>query len=98
MQVSGILVLCCGPGGTALWRKYLGGQPPIGQGPGGVSYPGCETANRTSSGEDTGREAEIHLGGGRKVGSGIIDNGGVYQAAEEHVHAVHHYAITVRPM
>ena len=57
------------------------GHPPHGQGPGEVSDPGGNTADRTSTAEDTGREVEIHLGGGGKGGGGILDNGGVYKAA-----------------
>ena len=48
--------------------------------------------------EDTGREVEIHIGGGGKVGGGILDNGEVYQAAAEHGCTLHPYVITVRPV
>ena len=39
---------------------------------------------------------KIHLGGVGKGGVGILDNGGVCQAAAEHSHTVHRYVITVR--
>ena len=57
----------------------MGGHPPRGQGPGGVSEPGGKTADGTALVEDTRREVEIHLGGGGKGGGEIIDNGGVNQ-------------------
>ena len=40
---------------------------------------------------------KIHLGGG-KGGGGNLENGGVYQAVEEHGCTVHCYVITVRPV
>ena len=40
----------------------------------------------------------IHLIGGGKEGGGIIDNGGLYQAAAEHGCTIHSYTISVRPM
>ena len=48
--------------------------------------------------EDTGREVEIHIVGSGKGGGGILDNGGVYQAAVEPGCIVHCYTITVRPV
>ena len=78
------------PGGTSLWSGDLGGHPPHGQGPEGVSDPGGETDDEMAPAEDNGREVEIHLGsGGGKGGGEIIDGGGVYQAAAEHVHTLH---------
>ena len=62
----------------------MGGHPPHGKGPRGVSDPGGETAEGTAPAEDTRKEVEIHLSGGGKGGGGIIDDGGVYQAAAEH--------------
>ena len=52
----------------------------------------------TAPTKDTGLGVEIHLGGSGKGGGGIIDDGGVYQAAEEHGRTVHCYAITFRPV
>ena len=48
--------------------------------------------------EDSGREVEIHLGGGGKVGGSILDDGGVYQAVAGHGRKLHRYAITIRPV
>ena len=69
----------------------MGGHPSHGQGPGGVS-------NGTAPAEDTGWKVDIHLGGGDKGGGGILDDGGVHQAAAEHGRIVHCYMITVRPV
>ena len=69
-----------------------------GQGPGGVSDLGVETADRTSPEEEIRQEVDIHLGGGGKGGGRIIDYGGVYQAAAKNSRTVHCYAITVRPV
>ena len=85
-----------GPGGAALRSGDLGGHPPQGQGPGGVSYPGGNTAYGLAPAEDTRREVEIKLGNSGKGGGRIIDEGGVYQAAAEHSRTVHCYKITVR--
>ena len=76
----------------------MGGYPLHGQGPGGVSDLGGETADGTVTVEDTGQKVEIHLDGGGKGGGGILDDGGVYQAAAEHSCTVHRYTITVRPV
>ena len=48
--------------------------------------------------EDNGRDVEIHLDGGSNGGGGVLDNGGICQAALEHGRTVYCYAITVRPM
>ena len=72
--------------------------PPHGQGPGGVSDPVGETADRTAPEEDSVQEVEIHLVSGGKGGGGVLDNGGIRQAAPEHNRTVHRYAITVRPV
>ena len=79
------------PGGNALQSGDLGGNPLHGKIPGGVSYPGGESADGNAPAEDVGREVEIHFGG-------ILDNGGVYQAAAEHGRTVHRYAINFRPV
>ena len=70
--------------------------PPHGQGTGGISDPGVEKADGTAHADDNGREVEIHLCGGSKVGGRILDDGGVYQAAPEHGRTVNRYTITVR--
>ena len=67
-------------------------------GPGGVSDLGGETADSMDIAEDTGHGVEISLGGGSKGDGGILDDGGIYQAAAEHGRTVHRYAITVRPV
>ena len=64
-----------------------------GQGPGGVSGPGGETADWTAPAEDTGQEVDIHLGDNGTVGGGFIDNGGIHQAELEHGHTVHRYGV-----
>ena len=63
-----------------------------------VSDPGGETADGTAPAEDTGWEADIHLGRGGKGGDGILDYVGVYQVAVEHGCTVNRYAITVTPV
>ena len=63
--------------------------PPHGKGPGGVSDPGGETDDGMAPTEETGQEVDIHLGSGGKGGGGILDDGGVYQAAAEHGRTVH---------
>ena len=87
----GVRIIFYGRGlsGTDLWGGDLVGHPLHGQGPGGVSYTCGETSDGTDDREDTGWEVEIHLRGGSKGGGGILDNGGVYQAAEEHGRTVH---------
>ena len=50
----------------------------MGKALGFFSDPGGETDDSTAPAEDTGKEVEIHLGGGIKGGGGILDNGGVY--------------------
>ena len=79
-------------------RGDLGGHPPHGQVPGGVSYPGGETADRTAPTEDNVRDVLIHLGGGGKGGDGVLDDGGIRQAEPEHGRTVYRYTITVRPV
>ena len=64
----------------------------------GVSDPGDEMADRTAPAENTRRDVEIYLGGGGKGGGRILDDGGVYQAAAEHIHKIHRYEITYIPM
>ena len=46
--------------------------------------------------EDTGRDVEIHLRGGGKGGGGVLDDGGIRQAAPEHGRTVYRYAVSVR--
>ena len=41
---------------------------------------------------------DIHLGGNGTGGRGVLDDGGIHQAATEHDRTLHHYAITVRPV
>ena len=72
--------------------------PHVGKALGWSSDPGGETDDGTAPAEDTGREVEIHLGGGGKGGGKILDDGGIYQAAAEHGCTVHCYVITVRPV
>ena len=48
---------------------------------GGVSDPVGETSYRTDPAEGNGRDVEIHLGDGGKVGRGFIDDGVVRQVA-----------------
>ena len=76
----------------------MGGHPLYGQGPGGVSDLGGDTADRKDPAEDTRWEVEIHLGSGGKGGGGILDNGEVYQAAAENGCTVHSFVITVIPV
>ena len=76
----------------------MGGHPPHGQVPGGVSDPGGYMADRMAPAEETGQEVEIHLGGGGKGGGKIFENEGVYQLAAEHGCIVLFYAITYRPV
>ena len=73
-------------------------NPCMGKALGGGSDPGGEMADGTAPAEDTGREVEMHLGSNGKGGGGVIDNGGIHQAAPEYGRIVHRYAITVRPV
>ena len=69
----------------------------MGKALGGGSDPGGKTADGTGTVEDTGQEVGIHLGSGDgKGGGGILNDGGVYQAAAEHGRTLHRYAINVR--
>ena len=73
--------------------------PRMGKALGGGLDRGGDTADGMAPVDHTGREVEIHLGGGGGKGGGrIIDNGGVYQRSSEHIHTVHCYTITVRPV
>ena len=65
---------------------------------GAVLDPGGKTADRTDPSEDNGQEVEIHLSGGGKGCGGVLDGGGICQAAPEHSCTVYCYAITVRPV
>ena len=48
--------------------------------------------------EDNGRYVEIHLDDGGKGGGGVLDDGGIRQAAPGHGHTFYRYEITVRPV
>ena len=61
------------------------------------SYPGGDTVDSTAPAEYNGQDVVIHLGNGSKGGGGVLDNGGIRQAAQEHGRTENHYAITVRP-
>ena len=52
----------------------MGGHPPYGQGPGGVSGPGGKTDDGTTPAEGTVRDVEIHLGVVGKGGGGVLVN------------------------
>ena len=54
-----------GAGSADIWIGDLGGHPPHGKRPGGVSGPGGETADRADPTEETGQEVDVHLGGAR---------------------------------
>ena len=64
----------------------------------GVSDQGDEMVDGASPEKDTSQEVEINLDGGGKGGGGILNDGGVYQAAVEHGCTLHCYAINARPM
>ena len=68
-------------GGAALRIGDLGGHPSHVQCHGGGSGPGGETSDRTALAEDTGREVDIHLSGDGTGGGGVLDDGGIHQAA-----------------
>ena len=87
-----------GTGGNALWIGDLGGPPPHGQGPGGVSGPGGKTADRTAPAEGTGREVDIHLGSDSTGEGKVLEGGGIHKAAPEHNRIAYCYTITVRPV
>ena len=87
-----------GAGGAALQIGGLGCHPPYVQGPGRVSGPGGETSDGAATAEDTGREADIHLGGNGKLGVRVIDNGGIHHVVPGQGQTVHCYAITVIPV
>ena len=59
----------------------MGGHPPHGNGPGGVSDSGGERSDGTAPVEENGQDVKIHHGGGGKGGGGFLDNGGICQAA-----------------
>ena len=61
-----------GAGGAAIWITDLGGQPPHGKGPGGVSEPGGETSDRADPMEETRREVDIHIGEARTWPQGTL--------------------------
>ena len=63
-------------------ERRPGWSPPAWSRPwGGVSDPVGETSYRTDPAEGNGRDVEIHLGDGGKVGRGFIDDGVVHQVA-----------------
>ena len=76
-NASGVRILFKGrdTGGTALCSGDLGGHPPHGHVPGEVSDPGFKTADRTAPADDNGRDVEIHLVGGGKLGGRFLDYG-----------------------
>ena len=76
----------------------MGGHPPHGQVPVGVSDPGGETDDRKAHAVENGRDVEIHLGGGGKGGGGVLDDTGISQVAPEHGCTLYRYVITVRPV
>ena len=72
-----LIFLGLSTGGTTLQSGDLGGHPPHGQGPGGVSDPSGETADGAVPVEYNVLEVEIHLFGGGKGGGGVLDDGGI---------------------
>ena len=76
----------------------MGGHPPYGQGPGGVSFPGGDMDDGKSPAEDNIWDVEIHLGRGSKGGGGVLDDIVIRQVDPEQVHTVYRYAITFRPL
>ena len=93
-----ILFKGCDPGGTALRSGYLGGNPPQGKGPWGASDPVVKTTEGKTPTEDNGWDVDINLSGSGNVCGGVLDNGGIHQAAPEHGRTVYCYTITVRPV
>ena len=93
-----IICLGRGTGSAALLIGILGGHPPHGKGTGGFSGPGSETSDGTATAENTGQDVNIHFVSNGKGGGRVLDNGEIHQAAQEHSHTVHCYAITVRPV
>ena len=63
-----------------------------------VSGSDSEMVDGTAPAEDNGQEMYIHLSGDGKGGGGVLDNGGIHQAAPEHGRTVDRCAITVRPV
>ena len=93
-----ILFKSRGAGGDDLRIGDLGGHPPHGKCPGGVSGPYGKTADEVAPAAETGREVDVHLGGKGKGGGRVTEYGGIHPAALEHGRIVHRYAITVRPV
>ena len=77
------------PVGVSLLSGDMGGYPPHGTVPGGFTRPGGAATTREASTEEAGWDMGVHLGGGGKIGGGVLDDGDLHLAKAEYGRTVY---------
>ena len=84
-----LIIQSCRPVGIALRCGGMGGYPPHGTRPGGVSIPGGAATDGAAAKSEVGWDMGVHLDGGGNIGGRVQADGELHSAKEEYGHSVY---------